>query len=209
MYKISIIENQPIIREGLCSLLRMQSGLDVLGGYSDIVDFLRDHEVLPDVVLLDLNLCSKNEIDNVRKLKNLFLYVKIIIFSTTNNEQCIKCAFQAGVHGFVNKDATPEQIYNAVSCVAQGQIYLGPSILPIVINGFILSQNQARPVDTSALTARERELVRLITEGYKNKEIANILCLSVKTIESHRSNLMKKLQVHNVAGLMTKANQFI
>ncbi len=212
MCKISIIESQPIIREGLCSLLSKQLGFDVLRSYDDFMGLLRDSETLrPNVVLLDLNMCHMNEIDAIDKIKKRFYNVKILIFSTNDHEECVRCAFRAGAHGYIHKECTPDQLKEAVNSVIQGHFYISTSILPVVINSFMYGEIQANPqsypIDSTILTVREKELLKLISSGYRNKEIANSLCLSVKTIEAHRSNLMRKLDVHNAAGLTTKANQ--
>lgn len=209
MYKISIIESQPIIREGLRVLLSKQLGFNVLRSYSDFFGFLQDAEAIqPDVVILDLNLCHINEIDAIDKIRRQFLNIKILVFSTNHHEECIKCAFRAGAHGYIHKETTPQQLCDAVKGVVDGRYYLSEMILPIVINSFMCSETkQADSVIGVNLTTRESELLKLISAGYKNKEIANTLCLSIKTIEAHRSNLMKKLNVHNVAGLTTKASQ--
>lgn len=148
-----------------------------------------------------------NEVDAIQKIKERFVNIKILIFSTNKHEECIKCAFRTGAHGYIHKDATAQQLSNAIFNVAQGQLYLSTSILPVVMNSFMHSQKQADSIESTNLTARESELLKLISSGYKNKEIADSLCLSIKTIEAHRSNLMKKLNVHNVASLTTKANQ--
>lgn len=208
MYKISIIESQPIIREGLCSLLSKQLEFDILSSYSDSMELLQDCESSqPDVVIYNLNLCDLNEVDTIQKIKERFVNVKILIFSTNNHEECIKCAFRTGVHGYIHKDATAQQLSTAIFSVTQDQLYVSTSILPIVMKSFMHSQKRADPIEPTNLTARESELLKLISSGYKNKEIADSLCLSIKTIEAHRSNLMKKLNVHNVASLTTKANQ--
>jgi DNA-binding NarL/FixJ family response regulator len=208
MYKISIIESQPIIREGLCSLLSKQLEFDILSSYSDFTELLRDCEsTQPDVVIFNLNLCDLNEVDAIQKIKARFVNIKILIFSTNDHEECIKCAFRTGAHGYIHKDATAQQLKNAIFSVTQGELYLSTTILPIVMNCFMRSQKQVDSIESTNLTIRESELLKLISSGYKNKEIADSLCLSVKTIEAHRSNLMKKLNVHNVASLTTKANQ--
>jgi DNA-binding NarL/FixJ family response regulator len=208
MYKISIIESQPIIREGLCSLLSKQLEFDILSSYSDYTELLGDCVTSqPDVVIFNLNFCDLNEVDAIQKIKGLFVNVKILVFSTNAHEECIKCAFRIGVHGYIYKDATAQELRNAIFSVTRGQAYLSTAILPIVINCFMRSQKQAVSTEPTNLTAREYDLLKLISSGYKNKEIAYQLCLSVKTIEAHRSNLMKKLNVHNVASLTTKANQ--
>ena len=212
MYKISIIESQPIIREGLCSLLSKQLGFNVLKCYENPIELLQDSVTSrPDVVFLDLNLCHSNEIEAIDKIKKRLVNVKILIFSTNNHVECIRCAFRAGVHGFIHKETTPYQLKEAINSVTQGHFYISTNILPVVINSFIQSEKQKflqeHSVNSIVLTVREKELLKLISNGYKNKEIANSLCLSVKTIEAHRSNLMKKLDVHNVVGLTTKASQ--
>lgn len=97
MYKISIIESQPIIREGLCSLLSKQLEFDILSSYSDFTELLRDCESSqPDVVIFNLNLCDLNEVDAIQKIKARFVNIKILIFSTNDHEECIKCAFRTG-----------------------------------------------------------------------------------------------------------------
>jgi DNA-binding NarL/FixJ family response regulator len=208
MYKISIIESQPIIREGLKALLRKQLGFDTVSSYSDFIELLRDTESLqPDIVFLGLHNCDANEFELIGKIKKHFAHVKILVISANNHEDCIKCTFRAGAHGYLLRNATSYQLCKAVNCVTQGQFYLSSSILTTVINCFMYGEKQTHSKDSQNLTVRERELLKLISTGYKNKEIANSLCLSVKTIEAHRSNLMKKLNVHNIASLTTKANQ--
>jgi DNA-binding NarL/FixJ family response regulator len=208
MYKISIIESQPIIREGLSSLLRKQLGVDTVGIYSDFIELLRDADSLQlDVVFLGLDNCDANEFEVIEKIKKCFTHVKILVISTDDNEDCIKSAFRAGAHGYLLNDATPYQLSKAVSCVTQGQFYISTSILPIVMNSFMHSKKQPDSIESTNLTAREAELLKLIYSGYTNKEIASSLSLSVKTIQAHRSNIMKKLNVHNIASLTTKVKQ--
>lgn len=212
MYKIAIIESQPIIREGLCSLLVKQLGFNVIRAFVDYAALLKESDGLrPDVIFFDLNLCQNNEIEAIEKIKRQLVASKILIFSTNRHVECVRCALRAGVHGYVDKETTPAQLKEAVTTVMQGRHYLSATILPVVISSFIESEADRFPntqlVNATILTIRERELLKLISNGYKNKEIANSLCLSVKTVEAHRSNLMKKLDVHNVVGLTTKANQ--
>jgi DNA-binding NarL/FixJ family response regulator len=208
VFKISIIESQPIIREGLRALLSNQLGYEVLNCYDDFIGFLRDVDPFhPDVIFLGINSFNVNEIEAIEKIRKRYTDAKIVIFSANHQEECIKCAFRAGAHGYLHKDSTTCQLSSAVNSVAQGQFYLSTAIMPIVINCFMHSEKHAQSIDTANLTAREAELLKLISSGYKNKEIASSLCLSIKTIEAHRSNLMKKLNVHNVAGLTTKANE--
>jgi DNA-binding NarL/FixJ family response regulator len=209
MYKISIIEGQPIIREGLCALLKREFGYTVISSHNDSNELLRNATFLePDIVILDINVKDTDGTDAIEKIKARWVNVKILIFSVPKNEECIKCAFRAGANCFLHKEITPTQLKDAIDCIAKGQFHVSSEILAILIDSYAHEENNHfNGFNDSNLTARERELLRLISAGYSNKEIANKLCLSIKTIEAHRSNLMKKLNVHNVAQLTSKASR--
>jgi DNA-binding NarL/FixJ family response regulator len=208
MYKIAIIETQSVIREGLNTLLSKQTEFDVISIHADLIGFFQEVGTLKlDVIFIGLNTIESNEFKAIEKIRCQFINAKILVFSTNHQEECIRYAFRAGVHGYLHRDTTADQLHSAVKAVLEGHIYLSQTILATVLNCFVYSANRSHPNSETVLTDREKELLSLISNGYKNREIADKLRLSVKTIESHRCNLMKKLQVHNVINLTTKAIQ--
>lgn len=155
MFKISIVESQSIIREGLFALLSKQVGFDIISSHVDFIGLLREADTLqPDVVFIGLNTVGVNEIRAIEKIKMQFANVKILIFSTNYHEECIRCAFQAGVHGYLHKDSTPTQLCNAVKTVTKGRFYLSTTILPIVLNCFVHCVNRSHSAGKTDLTIR-------------------------------------------------------
>lgn len=208
MNRIAIIENQAVVREGLRVLLSKEYGVSVMHASDPIALFRQTWSSPPDLVIMDKVMANMNGIEAIQEIKKRWNNTKVLIFTAKCAEENIVRAFQAGAHGYLLNKADPDELLFAVTHLLAGYYYISPSVLPLVIQGYCRMEKKG--IDSVAgykLSTRERELLKLIAEGQKNKQIAEILCLSVKTIESHRYNLMKKLDIHNVADLTLFANR--
>lgn len=206
-FTIVLAEDHTILREGLKSLLSSQPDLKIVGEAGDGLEAIRcvrDHS--PDMILLDLSMPRMTGLDAIKEIKRVNTDTKIIALTVHSTEEYILATLQAGADGYVLKDAHSPELMTAIRHVLEGRRYLSPSISGTIIDG-LLQGKKAAGIRSAweTLTQREREILKLIAEGNKNKEIADILCISLKTVEKHRANLMEKLDLHNVAGLTALA----
>lgn len=202
-YRIVLVEDHTILREGLRSLLREHVNLNVIGEAADGRSGIR--MVLsqkPDLVLMDLSMPKMNGFEAIREIKRTEPSIKIIALTVHNTEEYILMTLQAGADGYVLKDATHDELIMAVRQVISGKRFLSPSVSGKVIDGYLEGKKNIPSMSRmDGLTQREREVLKLIAEGYKNKEVADFLCISLKTVEKHRANLMRKLDLHNTSAL--------
>jgi DNA-binding NarL/FixJ family response regulator len=207
MYKIAIVEDQTIIRAGLYAVLTQEPQFNVVSQSNNPIDLFRQTWLIPpDLVLLDMVMPKMNGVEAMEEIKKRWHGAKILIYTSKNTEESISDAFQAGADGYLLKSSTAEELISAVKNVLMGHYHVSDAILPKIMNRYLRVEKMRSTNHLhNILTTRERELLKLITEGYKNKEIADSLCISLKTVETHRTNLMKKLNVHNVAELISVA----
>ena len=202
-YRIVIAEDHTILRDGLKALLSSAPDFEIVGEAEDGRDAIRCVErLIPDLVLMDLSMPRMNGMDAIREVKKRYPETKIIALTVHKEEEYVLTTLQAGADGYVLKDATHAELLMAIKNVLMGKPYLSPGVSEKVIEGYLDGKKTVK--DKSAwqtLTEREREILKLIAEGYKNKEVADYLCISLKTVEKHRANLMKKLDLHNAAAL--------
>lgn len=206
-YTLLIAEDHSILRAGLCALLRAEPGLDVIGETASGDEALQLVEKFsPDLVMTDFNLQAGTGTDLIEVIKGRYPGTKILVLTQHTTETSIRKALRAGANGYVLKDASNAELIMAVRSVLAGKIYLSPSISDKVVNAFLVGTDCAgMKSPRNALTGREREILKLIAEGRTSKFIADHLGLSIKTVEKHRSNLMRKLDLHNVSALTTFA----
>jgi len=202
-FRIVIAEDHTILREGLRSLLRTDPVFDVVGEAADGRDAVRCVENLsPDLILMDLSMPRTNGLNAIQEIKKQNPETKIIALTVHKTEEYVLATLQAGANGYVLKDATHSELVMAIKNVLMGKRYLSPGISEKVIEGYLEGRKTLKTKSAwDTLTQREREILKLIAEGYKNKEIADYLYISLKTVEKHRSSLMKKLDLHNTAAL--------
>lgn len=207
--KIVLAEDHTILREGLRALLGADPNFDIIGEAEDGREAVRCVERLePDLLLIDLSMPRMSGMDAIREIKKRYPAIKIIALTVHKTEEYLLTTLQAGADGYVLKDATRDELIMAIKNVMGGKSYLSPGVSEKVIEGYLVGKESNRsstPWET--LSQREREVLKLIAEGYKNKEIAEDLCISLKTVEKHRANLMKKLDLHNAAALTVYAVQ--
>jgi len=201
--KIVLAEDHTILREGLKSLLSSSQDFEVIGEAGDGREAIRCVEKLkPDLILIDLSMPRMNGMEAIREIRRLSKEVRILVLTVHKSEEYILATFKAGADGYVLKEATHEELLMAIKSVLKGKSYISPEISEKVLEGYLEGRKRLKSQTSwETLTSREREILKLIAEGYKNKEIAQELCISVKTVEKHRSNLMEKLNLHNVQAL--------
>jgi two-component system response regulator NreC len=205
--RIVLADDHTILREGLRALLSADPNFDIVGEAEDGREAVRCVEKLgPDLLLMDLSMPRMSGMDAISEIKKRFPETKIIALTVHKTEEYLLATLQAGADGYVLKDATHDELVMAIHNVMAGKPYLSPGISEKVIEGYLEGKEDSLSVSSwQKLSQREREVLKLIAEGYKNKEIAEDLCISLKTVEKHRANLMKKLDLHNAAGLTVYA----
>ncbi len=205
MYSIYVIEDQTILRELVCRLVEELAGFKLSGDSGDGLEGLQEcKELKPDLVIVDIMVPSLNGLEIVRHLKKDIPETKLIVFSGYSTRERVQAALKAGVNGIVHKDASIEELESAIKHVMVGASFMSTQILEIMRD---LMLNPAALSDLDKLTAREREILQLIAEGNTTKEVAAKLNISVKTADSHRTNVMSKLDIHDVASLTRFAIQ--
>jgi two-component system, NarL family, response regulator NreC len=206
-HSIVIVDDQTILREGLKALLSSHCDLKVVGEAGDgleAVRAVRDH--CPDLVLMDLSLPRMTGLDAIKEIKSANTQTKVIVLTAHNDEECIFSTLKAGADGYILKIAFSAELLAAIRHVLDGGHYLSPSIAATVISGFL--QGKKAPGNRSGweiLTQRERQVMKLLAEGHKNRETADLLYISAKTVEKHRATLMKKLGMNDLAALTSLA----
>ena len=205
--RIVLAEDHTILREGLRALLTADPNFEIIGEAADGREAVRFVEKqIPDLILMDLSMPRMTGMDAIREIKKRYPQTKIIALTVHKTEEYLRTTLQAGADGYVLKDATRDELMMAIQSVLKGKTYLSPGVSGRVIEGYLEGKESQMPHSTlGLLSQREREVLKLIAEGYKNKEIATDLCISLKTVEKHRANLMKKLDLHNAAALTAYA----
>ena len=206
-YQIVIAEDHTILREGLCALLRADPDLEVIGEAEDGRKAIRCVEKLsPDLVLMDLSMPRMDGLTAIREIKKQYPGIRIIALTVHKTEEYVMQTLQAGVDGYILKDASSSELLMAIRKVLEGNHYLSAAISGKVIEGYLEGKKKLKIKSSwDTLTEREKEILKLIAEGYKNREISEYLNISVKTTEKHRSNMMGKLGIHNTAALTAYA----
>ena len=205
--RIVLADDHTILREGLRALLSVDPNFEIVGEAANGREAVRCVEKLgPDLLLMDLSMPRMSGMDAISEIKKRYPETKIIALTVHNTEEYLLSTLQAGADGYVLKDATHDELIMAIHNVMAGKPYLSPGISDKVIEGYLEGKENSLSVSSwQRLSQREREVLKLIAEGCKNKEIAEDLCISLKTVEKHRANLMKKLDLHNAAGLTVYA----
>ena len=200
--RILLVDDHKILRDGICSLVKGYDDMEVVGEAADGRTAIRlVQELSPDVVIMDISMPDLNGIDATRKIIADYPNVKIIALSMHYDKQFVSEIFKAGASGYLIKDSAFDELEHAVRIVMDGKTYINPQIASLVVESLV---NQTTPSSRKAfslLTEREREVLQLISEGKSTKQIATDLHVSSKTVESHRRQVMGKLNIRNVAEL--------
>jgi DNA-binding NarL/FixJ family response regulator len=196
--KVIIIDDHQMVREGLRSLLVGEKDMEVIAEAGDGWEGVRLAEKFaPDVVIMDIAMPELNGIEATRQILDRTTGVRVLVLSMHSDQRFVERTLKAGAAGYLLKDCAFEELVRAIRTVMAGQIYLSPGIASLVVREYIENGLDSPP----ALSAREREVLQLITEGKSTKEVGLLLHISIKTVETHRQQIMKKLHLRTVAEL--------
>ena len=201
-YRVLIADDHLVVRAGIRALIESIDGVTVVGEANDgreaveLVATLR-----PEIALLDVSMPGLNGIEAATRLREQSPATRVIILSMHANDVYVRLALKAGAAGYVLKSATAAELQAALQAVAQGEVYLSPAVSKQVVKGFV-DATAAAESPLEVLTTRQREILQLIAEGRTTKEVAFTLAISAKTVETHRAQIMERLQIHDVPGLV-------
>lgn len=214
MKKISVFlaDDHKILRESLKLYLSQEPEIEVVGEAADGLEAYSAILALkPDIAILDISMAKLNGLDLCIKLKQEQSNLKVIILSMHKTESYIYKALNIGVNGYVLKDNALEDLMNAIRTVWEGRMFISQDLIEMVVSGYVSEGAKKSTFESEVLSVREREILQMLAEGRSNKEVADGLHISVKTVETHRANIMKKLGLKNIADLVLYAvrNQLI
>lgn len=202
-HRVVIAEDHRILREGLKALVKSNESFEIVGEAEDGLEAIRAVEKhRPDLLLLDLSMPRVSGISVIKDIKSRFPNTKMMALTVHDTEEYILETFHSGLDGYCLKDSSSSELLTAMKHVLDGNTYISPGISQKVLTGFLEGRETPKPSTAwDSVTRREKEILKLVGEGYRNKQIADYLCISAKTVEKHRSNIMRKLGVHTASGL--------
>jgi DNA-binding NarL/FixJ family response regulator len=203
--RVLLADDHALVRAGLRALASGLTGVQVIGEASDgrqALALVKEHR--PDVVIMDFSMPGLNGLEAATRVAKEFPEVRVLMLSAHSNEEYVCQALRAGAAGYLLKDSGTAELELAIRAVAGGQTFLSPAVSKHVINDYVRRVG-GEAGSLEILTPRQREILQMIAEGQTTKEIARTLHLSIKTVETHRSQLMERLNIHDVAGLVRYA----
>ena len=205
--KIMIVEDNQLFREGLKSLLASNTDYKLIAEAQDGLEALRlTQEKQPDFILLDISMPRLNGISVIKEIKSIYPDIKILALTIHASDEFVLQAFDAGANGYCVKDCSRHELQIAIQTVLEGKTYISPQVAGRVMEGYLESSKKLKKkTDWDTITRREREILKLVAEGYKNRQIAELLHISIKTVEKHRANIMNKLDLHSASELTAYA----
>ena len=211
MIRVLLAEDHHLVRAGLRALLDPVPDIEVVGEAGDgreALAMLKKHE--PDVAILDISMPGMNGLEAASRVGDEAPATKVVILTMHSNEEYVLRALRAGVAGFLLKDAGTDELEGAIRAVMRGETYLSPAISKQVVDGYLgrtpaPAAPGAEGDALDVLTSRQREILQLVAEGKSTKEVAQLLDVSAKTVETHRGQIMERLGIHDLAGLVRYA----
>jgi two-component system nitrate/nitrite response regulator NarL len=200
--RIIVVDDHPMIREGIKAQLSQYEKFEIIGEAADGMEAIRKaKELMPDIMIMDISMPEMNGLEATKQIHCFTPTTKVIVLTMHDDKNYILEVLRSGAHGYLFKDCPPEELVNAIETVHAGEASLGTSVSKVLLNGRPEDPPSAPKPQITELSAREQEVLALIAEGYSNKEIAAQIFLSVRTVETHRENIMRKLGIHSAAGL--------
>ena len=208
LQRILIADDHTIMREGLRALLEAEAEFEVVGAADNGRDAVRLATLLkPDLVLMDLAMPHMDGMSAIRELKRRSSEIRILVLTMHKTEEHVRAALQAGADGYLLKETSRSELLIAILSVMRGKTFISPAVADRIVAGYLDRDGGAGAMRarSDTLTEREKQVLKLIAEGRRNRDIAEYLFVSVKTVEKHRANLMSKLDLHNTAALTSFA----
>jgi two-component system response regulator NreC len=194
--RIVLADDHVMMRDGLKSLVNAQADMEVVGEAGDgRVALLKARELQPDIVVMDISMPELNGLEATGRLKGCCQKAKVLVLTAYDDGGYLRQLLEAGASGYVLKKAAAEELVKAIRVVAAGGVYLDPTLAGKVVSGYVGKKKLRGALAGSELSEREEEVLRLVAWGYTNKEVAGYLNISVKTVETHKTNLMEKLSL--------------
>ncbi|MCX7838373.1 MAG: response regulator transcription factor [Anaerolineae bacterium] len=204
--RVLVVDDHAIVREGICSLLARHKDIQIIGQAEDgqrAIELVS--QMSPDIILMDIQMPGMNGLDATREIHRRFPRARVLVLTQYENKEYVLPLLRAGAVGYIPKSARANELIEAIRTVYTEGAYLPPRITQTVVTS--LSEFSTSPANTLPLTEREIQVLRLVAEGLNSREIAERLNISVKTVDTHRANIMEKLDVHNTAELIKVAIQ--
>jgi two-component system response regulator NreC len=205
--RILLADDHTILRAGLKMMLNAQLDMEVVGEAQDGRQAVQEAQRLqPDVILMDITMPDLNGIEATRQIKRVLTEVKILVLTMHENDEYVFQALRAGASGYMLKEAADTELITAIHVIKSGQFYLSPTAQSVVVGDYLQRVRTGEERDSySSLTEREREILKLVAEGHTNNQIAERLIISPKTVDTHRTHVMDKLNLHSRAELVKYA----
>ena len=198
--KVLLVDDHPVVRKGISSFLARHEHLHIVGEAADGLEAVaKAKELQPEIVLLDIDLPQMSGLVVAEVLLKELPNVRVLILSMCQRAEYLPRILESGARGYVLKGASPEELVKAIETITSGECYFSPEIARLALNQVI--QRNGQGPDPANLTKRERGVLTLVAEGFSNKEVATHLDVGVRTVETHRERIMRKLGIHSVAGL--------
>lgn len=200
--RILLVDDHALVREGLRALLTSDAETEVIGEAStgrEALELARNLD--PDVILMDVGMPDLNGFEATRQMKSTAPGARVIALSTHSDKRYVLAMLEAGARGYIVKSAAGEELVRAIETVNRNQIYLSPAIAGVVVDSYLGREYPEEGIGAALLGSREREVLQLLAEGKSSPEIAAVMHISVSTVETHRRNIMRKLDLHSVAEL--------
>jgi DNA-binding NarL/FixJ family response regulator len=201
-----VADDHDVVRQGLRAFIQEQPGWQIVAEVKEgRAAVAKTHELKPDVAILDISMPSLNGLDGTRQIVKLSPHTKVLILTMHESERLIQDVLNAGARGYVMKADAGRDLVMAIQALLAGQTFFTQKVAQIVLDGFNGKRPATEPGESQRLTTKEREVVQLLAEGKSSKEVATVLDVSTKTVETHQTNIMRKLSCHSVTELVRYA----
>ena len=205
--RVLVVDDHTIVRDGICSLLGLTPDIEVIGEAAngrEALEVLR--KLMPDVVLMDIAMPIMSGLEATRRITKEFPKIKVLALTQYDDREYVFPVIEAGAHGFISKTAASSELASGIRSVCRGDSFLSPSVARVLVEDYQQGDSIRKSHDPyEQLTDREREILKLLAEGYTTREVADTLIISPKTVEGHRTSLMAKLDIHNRIDLVKYA----
>ena len=197
--RVLVVDDHTIVRDGICALLRLAGDIEVVGEAAngrEALEMVR--KFMPDVMLIDIAMPNMNGLEATRRIRKEFPRVKVLVLTQYDDKEYVFPVIEAGASGFISKTAASSELVSGIRSVYRGDSFLSPSAARILVEDYQQEASLRKEQDPyKQLSDREREILKLLAEGHTTREIADMLVISVKTVDGHKTNLMSKLDIHN------------